>query len=404
MTDRTHPDPMTDAALDAALAALATARDRTTSPPSLTTAHTRLTAALAAESEAAQPAHPTAIALTPVPATEPDRVLPPGGAAARRQRWGWVAAAAVAAVAVATPVVVAAGRSALSGEGTVPAASPPAASPPSAAAELRTAADLAARERDTPVRPGQYRYVAKRSSDVATIDLSSGLIAWRYDITSTTWVPYDQSRSWTQDNTVSDPTQWLAGSAAQAAQHGISLHGHGAPAGRTTAPCGDFKAVTVHQPPSCARTRDWYQPTSAWLATMPRDPHQLLALLRSNPQQQGPVPDAQLPAERAVHLLDSGLVPPDLRAALYRALALLPDLAVTARAVTLNGRTGLAIGVDDWMSDLRQDIVVDPATGSYLGDRSVCPKPGNGLPANTVIAETAVSTAVVPAIGTTPAR
>lgn len=312
-----------------------------------------------------------------------------------------MAAAAVAAVAVATPIAVTAGRSALSGKGSTPAASTP---PASAAAELRTAADLTARERDTPQRPGQYRYVAERSTDLADIDLSSGLIAWRYDITSTTWVPYDQNGTWTQDNTVSDPTQWLAGSAAQAAQHGISVHGHGKPVGRTTAPCGDFKAVNTGQPPSCARTRDWYQPTSAWLATMPRDPHQLLAMLRSNPQQQGqgPVPDAQQPVERAARLLDSGLVPADLRAALYRALALLPNLAVTDRAVTLDGRAGLAIGVDDWMSDLRQDIVIDPATGRYLGDRTVRPHPTDGLPANTVIAETAVTTAVVPAVGTTP--
>jgi hypothetical protein len=59
----------------------------------------------------------------------------------------------------------------------------------------------------------------------------------------------------------------------------------------------------------------------------------------------------------------------DLRAAIFRALTLVPDISFVGRARTLDGRVGNAIGTPDGV--VRSDLIIDPATGGLLGTRTV---------------------------------
>lgn len=60
--------------------------------------------------------------------------------------------------------------------------------------------------------------------------------------------------------------------------------------------------------------------------------------------------------------------PPNLRVALYRALALAPALQVTDTTANLGGRTGIALGMD---TDGTRHNIIDQTTGQFIGEREV---------------------------------
>jgi hypothetical protein len=137
----------------------------------------------------------------------------------------------------------------------------------------------------------------------------------------------------------------------------------------------------------------WVTPTQSFLARQPRDPDALLASLRKDSTALGhPSP----PDLRAfLHLsaaLNSGLVPADLRAALYRAAAKLPGIRLLDDVTTLDGRHGRAIGLVE--TDQRHEIIVSDQNGEYLGARTVVVGNGHHVPgfhAGDVVDSTAVS-------------
>ena len=104
----------------------------------------------------------------------------------------------------------------------------------------------------------------------------------------------------------------------------------------------------------------------------------------------------------AADALRSGLVPADLRAALYQTLTRLDGVDLVDQAVNLDGRVGTAIGIDD--GQFRQDIIIDPTTGAFIGEREVLTGDYEGAPDGTTFSYTAVSTAVVDTIGEIPTK
>jgi hypothetical protein len=97
-------------------------------------------------------------------------------------------------------------------------------------------------------------------------------------------------------------------------------------------------------------------------------------------------------------VLRSGIVPGDLRAALFRAAALIPGVEVVDRQANLNGEVGVAVGRYEPNSGDRQEIIFNPETGMVIGEREVRVDPGHPLsPAGSLISWTAVTTDVVPA-------
>jgi hypothetical protein len=130
------------------------------------------------------------------------------------------------------------------------------------------------------------------------------------------------------------------------------------------------------------------------IPTLPRDPQALLDWFdRYN--NGGGASRAEENWENMVELLRSG-IPADLRASLYKALALLPGVSVGDRTATLDGRTGVAIGRTEWLrGGDRKEIVVDPSTGQLIGEREISLLPVSGFTAGEVIGSTSVTTTVV---------
>ena len=147
-------------------------------------------------------------------------------------------------------------------------------------------------------------------------------------------------------------------------------------------------------------------PTAAFLADLPRDPAALLAAIRDDIDAQQAAA-AQYPgfggeqdppadvATTVVDLLFSSLVPDDLRAALFRVLADLPGVEVAATNAVLNGVTGVAFAYHPAVDGVRPELVVDPATGALIGQRSVTTEPLDGIPVGTTVGESAISTEVI---------
>lgn len=212
-----------------------------------------------------------------------------------------------------------------------------------------------------------------------------------------TWVPHERSREWVRVETVTGRTQWLVGDDDLVRREG----GGGLPVtpGRTrlAGPCGDYPSDNgdLGGPaalPCDERAGDWYEPTPRFVAGLPREPEQLYRRLADDAGAHGEAD--MLRMAKGVLTAD---VPRDVRANLYRALRLMPGLDVTSDAVNLDGRRGVALGVNGPAT--RQELVLDPATGRLIGERLVLTAPGTGawqgLPAGTVAEYTAVTTEVV---------
>jgi len=69
--------------------------------------------------------------------------------------------------------------------------------------------------------------------------------------------------------------------------------------------------------------------------------------------------------------LRTGVVPADLRAALHKAAALIPGVTVGDRRATVDGRTGIAIGVPSPDGVVRTGIIIDPTSGLVIGEQDV---------------------------------
>jgi RNA polymerase sigma-70 factor (ECF subfamily) len=64
-------------------------------------------------------------------------------------------------------------------------------------------------------------------------------------------------------------------------------------------------------------------------------------------------------------------LPPALRAALYEVAAAIPGVELVGETVDPFGRTATAVAMDDETGELREELLFDPATGAYVGNRRV---------------------------------
>lgn len=98
--------------------------------------------------------------------------------------------------------------------------------------------------------------------------------------------------------------------------------------------------------------------------------------------------------------LRTGRVPADLRAALYRALLLLPGVEI-GEADDQDGTRRICLAVDDGVR--RNEIFISSADGQFAGERATLTRDVRGLAAGTVTTDTVVSVALVGALGQLPA-
>ncbi|CAL9539845.1 hypothetical protein SUDANB95_04174 [Actinosynnema sp. ALI-1.44] len=313
---------------------------------------------------------------------ETDVTTDPGETTPARSKRRWVFGAAAVAVLVAAGLVA---QTVSFGRDRAPASA-------EAAATLDRAAARTIGAVDQPVPPGGYRYVATRAWWMAT----SGEFSRLAENLLETWAPADEKAEWLLRRDVTGNQQWVVGTAERAKAAGIDAEG-GWPEGEWRARCGGFFAEPGKE---CAERGSWQHPTAEWQASLPTDPDALFKRLGDD------APDNDRgDAELLVYAADalrSGLVRSDVRANIYKALAKLPGLQVTEQQANLGGRLGTALGIDD--GDLRQDIIIDPETGQFIGERQVTTSDMDQFKAGTVLSFTAVETGVVERMGDKPAR
>ncbi|KTS64758.1 hypothetical protein NS206_06950 [Microbacterium testaceum] len=312
----------------------------------------------------------------------------PATAPGRRPRrpWMWVGSA-VAATCALTGVFVFGG-----------ALGAPGGADPAAAAVLGAAATAARDVVDPVVGPGQYLEIRTDAVYAATGTTEADAEVARQqrdgnledgDFTSflesdvqALWVPADRSGDWVEVRCARTPVQTFGPRSETLASE---WEGAGAE-GRYVLPAGK----TEYGAPITMLDAD-----SA--ADLPRDPHQLLERIYQENGNAGPSRDG----EALVWLADrlrSGTVPAELRSVFYDTAALIPGVTITEEQATLNGRTGTAIGRDEGENGFRQDIIIDPATGEFIGERQVLLRPGADMPAGTATGSTSVTTTVVDAV------
>ncbi|MGH3759112.1 hypothetical protein [Actinophytocola sp.] len=212
-------------------------------------------------------------------------------------------------------------------------------------------------------------------------------------------MPADEKRVWTWRRGETGKRKWLRGTEAQARADGV-VGDVTWPEGVWRAPCGDWFAVEDGREP-CGRIPDWGSPNQEFMASLPRDPDKLLALIRERFEGATKHTPDLLVMLTASEFLGTGLVPADLRATVYRMLAKLPTVEVTEQFANVDGREGTAFGVSD--GRVRLDVIIDPKTGRYIGERNVLVAPRNGVEAGTVFDYSAVDIAIVDGMGETPA-
>ncbi|MGW0968014.1 CU044_5270 family protein [Streptomyces sp. NPDC002516] len=114
-----------------------------------------------------------------------------------------------------------------------------------------------------------------------------------------------------------------------------------------------------------------------FLDALPDDPAAVLKQVRAYyPSGKGnPEPEGEHDMRALSVLFESQPIPPRALAKLYRALAAVPGAEVTGHLVRdLAGRDALAVGHDEKGQKIRLEILIDPRTYQYLGDRSIVVK------------------------------
>jgi RNA polymerase sigma-70 factor (ECF subfamily) len=260
-----------------------------------------------------------------------------------------------------------------------------------AAEILDSAAAATIKTSDPAVKPGQYLKVdtkAVYSSSVAKADGTT--VSWLDSTGGQVYIPADMAGEWVWNREPRVPTTFFGvESKAEAQRHTAATKTDDAAGpqleGVLRGKAGDFYG----HPQQILGT-----PLLGAIKTLPREPQQLLDLIYDKTRGKGPSPESEALTTIASSLR-TGVIPADLRAAMYKAAALIPGVVVADKQATLDGRRGVALGVSWAEGKFREDIIVDPATGLLIGERTMYLVAESGIPANTAASWTAVKTSVV---------
>lgn len=245
-----------------------------------------------------------------------------------------------------------------------------------AAEVLNTAAETAITSTDPVVNPGQYLRI--KSTNVwgtESLEEDGSRYQWLDTEKMDMYIPADRTAEWVWQRSGRVPTTFFDAKARNYVL-GQNIQAHPellrAPRGEFYGQQGGLLATDM--------------------ATFPRDPYRLLNNIYKRTMGAGQSVDGEALVFIA-DLLRTGIVPADLRAALYKAAALIPGVTIMEGQANLEGRTGVAIGRTEGTIS-RQEIIIDPASGQLIGEREVLTKDYGVMPAGTPIAWTAVETSV----------
>ena len=269
-----------------------------------------------------------------------------------------------------------------------------------AAEVLNGAAAATITSSDPVLAPGQYLLIDTKAVYSYGKYTEAGEFAWLVSQDSQLYVPADRSGEWVWNQEPSEPVQFFDEASRREAER---MAAEEKIPGRVVA--GAVPPEERNQPMRAAGGRFYddtprltlnARPMEEVIATAPRDPEKLLEVVYDYQRNKG---RGDTPYEEAFgtisDTLSTGVIPADLRAALYQAAALIPGVTVTDREATLDGRTGISLGMKTAGYNARQELIIDPATGQVIGEREVLLEDSGGIPAGTATTWTAVTTSVV---------
>ena len=269
-----------------------------------------------------------------------------------------------------------------------------------AAEVLNGAAAATITSSDPVLAPGQYLLIDTKAVYSYGKYTEAGEFAWLVSQDSQLYVPADRSGEWVWNQEPSEPVQFFDEASRREAER---MAAEEKIPGRVVA--GAVPPEERNQPMRAAGGRFYddtprltlnARPMEEVIATAPRDPEKLLEVVYDYQRNKG---RGDTPYEEAFgtisDTLSTGVIPADLRAALYQAAALIPGVTVTDREATLDGRTGISLGMKTPGHNSRKELIVDPATGQLIGEREILLEDSGGIPAGTATAWTAVTTSVV---------
>jgi hypothetical protein len=260
-----------------------------------------------------------------------------------------------------------------------------------AAEVLNNAAAATIQTSDPVVGPGQYLKIDTTAVSAMGVLLGDAggdrrTVEWLDKSSDHLYVPASHAAEWIWNREARIPTTFFSEEAkAEATKYQQSQAGDPIRTGELLrAPEGNFYGEQ--------RLLLAGMPLDEGVKNLPRDPQALLDTIR---QLDNPDRSEAETLEAVAAALRTGVVPADLRAALYKAAALIPGVTVVDRQANLDGKVGIAIGIERPDRDTRMDIIIDPATGLLIGEREVTLTAGKTFPAGTATAWTSVQTSVV---------
>ena len=247
-----------------------------------------------------------------------------------------------------------------------------------AAAALHSAALATIESSDPVVQPGQYLRVDTNSVYIAYGHSESGQSeTWLNPTSGVLYIPSDPRGTWVWERHNLQPTTFFG----KGTDAGMDYFNNKNPNlnGVFRAKNGDFYG---------GRAENYH------FDSLPRDPAKLRDYFY-NAYAGGSSSVDEDVWVRMTDMLRSGTVPADLRASMYRTIALIPGVTLVDSEATLDGKSGIAIGRSEAGRNSRVDIIIDPTTGLLIGEREVALAEQGDIPANTVIGWSAVTTIVV---------
>ncbi|CAI3803956.1 hypothetical protein NKCBBBOE_03478 [Pseudarthrobacter sp. MM222] len=262
-----------------------------------------------------------------------------------------------------------------------------------AAEVLNKAAGAAIRTSDPVVGPDQYLKI-----DTASVYGSSAVgadgsqLSWLEKTGGQVYVPADREGEWVWNREDRVPLESSSEAAKAAAAQIRKLQAASRP------PEGQPPLVGILRAPRGAfygneQTVIRGTPLKE-ASSLPGDPRALLDIIYERTKDSGKSPEI----EAFVTIADglrSGVITADMRAALYKAAALITGVTVVDKQATVDERTGIAIGIPSPDGGSRQEIIIDPTSGLVIGERAVLQRDYPDAPAGTVVSWTSVRTSVV---------
>jgi hypothetical protein len=262
---------------------------------------------------------------------------------------------------------------------------PPAGGASAQAAEiLKAAAQASITASDPVVGVGQFLKV-ETTATYTSSDLTGAAPAHQYQYTTGLYIPANKSDVWVWERDEPRPTAFTNPDDLPAAlaswEHTSAAEKHMLVRGRSGDANSPFVAPTSYE-------------------NLSRNPQVLLTQLAGKATK-----DVQASSSKAwtamTDLLQTGQLPADLRAAIYKAAILIRGIASLGTDQAADGTSGDAIGmVNNFTNQVgkkvsaRQDIIIDPTTGQMIGRRTVLLSP-TGQPVGPSSEWTAVKTTVV---------